>query len=507
MAIQAPKDWSVPVFLTLLVTLVVACFSHEIGQDEAQAWNVARAADGLWDVANQGRNEGHTPFWHGTLWFLKGFGSPNSMTWLSVLLVLVVSWRLLRDRPFGLLICALVLFSYFFVYEYSIVARPYVLALFFSALFASAIHNKHKHPLYLAVLLGLIAFTSAFGVALTAPFVVMLFVEWFTNGKQRPRSIPLMIGACFVYLTGVVLSVYYVIFPINENPYSAHVVSGNRINHSRWFETIETAFFPHFDRLPLGIGEWLSTGAAGQLLVQIAAIVCVLCLAVWLSNKPAALLGWLAGVFVLSAAAIISGSPSEKHLGHLFIAGLCLAWAAPGLTGRTNAEMANRAGFASIRGAAGVALGLVLVYQVLVGSGVVAFDISNKLTAGDEIASYISRNIDPPHRLITDNTHDIGHVLAHLGTDSFDQACQCTQMAADAAKARVWDPEDLFDQWCKLPPELEEHAALLSREAGLPEDDRFELVQSFTRGPRDHGALQAQYQLWVMTDEGRASCR
>lgn len=505
MVLQALKDRPLPVFLTLLVTLLVACFCHEIGQDEAQAWNVARAADGLWDVANQGRNEGHTPFWHGTLWFLSGIGDPYAMTWFSVLLVLAVAWLLLRDRPFGLLICALILFSYFIVYEYSIVARPYVLALFFSALFASAIYNDHKHPLYLAVLLGLIAFTSAFGVALTASYVVMLFVEWLINGRRRPRSIPVLALASFIYLLGVVLSVYYVIFPINENPYSARVVSGGRINHSRWFETIETAFFPHFDRLPLGIGEWLATVPAGQLMVQLVAVGSALCLAVWLLRKPAALLGWLAGIVTLSAAAIISGSPSEKHLGHLFIAGLCLAWAAPGLTTRAN-SVHNLAGFIFMRGAAGSVLTLVLVYQVLVGVGVVAFDIKNKLTAGDEIAGYITENIDPPYRLITDNTHDIGHVLAHLATDSYDQACRCTRMAADAAKARVWDPKDLFEQWCQLPADMGEYAALLSREAELPEDNRFKLVQSFSRGPRDHGYLLAQYQLWVMTDEGRSNC-
>lgn len=491
-------------FLFFVLAVAVGCLWHEIGQDEAQAWNVARAADSFWDVAYFGRNEGHTPFWHGALWFFIGSGNPLTASYFSGFLIICTGFLLLRDRPFVLPICALVLFGYFVVFEYAVIARPYALALFFSAWFASSIKNGHFNPLYLAVILALLAFTSAFGVALSGAFVVMLFVEWLARGRVRPKSIGLFLGACVTYAAGVVLSVYYVIFPISENPYAVGVVSGGRIDNERWFDAIQTASFPHYDRLPLGIGQWLLT-PTGQWLVLIAAVLTVLCLCLWLYRHPAALFGWLAAIVLLSAATIVSGSGTERHLGHLYMAALVMAWACHGLRVTGNKTEPHKSIFANgARNLSAAGLTLVLAYHASVGAGVIVYEVKNKQAVGKVMAEYIASNLTPPYHIMTDNSHDIGHMAAHLDIATYDQACACDRIAANAAIGRVWDPAELFARMCELSTTEKQYVMLLSHEADLPADSRFQLIKSFARGPRDHA--YGQFQLWELTQEGVQAC-
>ena len=444
-------DWLILSTFAIMTALVA--FSHELGHDEAQAWNITRAAAMPWDLFATTRVEGHTPFWHALLWPLTRIGVPGLMQTLTALFAIVVAALLLRDRPFPRWICVLVIFSYFPFYEYSIIPRPYGLALMLCALLASRLYRGGASLITLALLCSLIAFTSAFGAAMSASLMLLVLLE-ATQPDTRIRSIsPMTVaGSIGLYVTITLVGAWLIIFPTGSTEFEAQVITGGRMSAPALPQPIINATFPHLDRLPLGIGAFVTT-PTGWWLTLVAALATVLGVLVWLWPRPAARLPWCAAVIIVSTAAAYVDSLADRHVGHLFMAAFLLCWAARGLTpverwqsltsvwqrhvaGRRApaTELAVRGPSLSgahsgalglLRPIAGTGLTLALLYQVMAGIGAAGLDVAREQSPWRSIAAYIQANVDQPYTLLLDSGYLAGGVTSYLDVEPHDMGCDC----------------------------------------------------------------------------------
>ena len=110
--------------------ILLACVIpfHEPWGDEAQAWLVARD-NTVWQIIRYRLHyEGAPALWHLLLHVFQILGGRyGALDWFGALFAVAGVAVMLRWSPFPLIIRALLPFTFFFAYQYAVVARSYVL--------------------------------------------------------------------------------------------------------------------------------------------------------------------------------------------------------------------------------------------------------------------------------------------------------------------------------------------------------------------------------------------
>ena len=164
------KDYKMEIAVVILYTVlhVLLCLFHEGCFDEVHAWNIAK--DGcLFDIIFKvPHTEGHPALWHLLLVPFAKAGLPYKLsalivtTFFSTIMVSVLEFK----APFFKLIKCLLPFSYFFFYQYGVIARPYCMMMPALLLLASLYKERDKKPVRYTLALVFLSATSAFGTAL-----------------------------------------------------------------------------------------------------------------------------------------------------------------------------------------------------------------------------------------------------------------------------------------------------------------------------------------------------
>lgn len=180
---QLWKTMALAVFVTWLV---VIGSRHEPWIDEAQAWLIARDS-GLRELLfERVRYEGTPGLWHVILWVAIRCGLPYSLLFLiptcfAALGAAVVLWR----APFPAWVRAAILGSYYFAYQYGVIARSYSVDLFLVPLAALFFRTRTTRPLRYAITVGLIANLNAHGFIAATAMGAELCVALFKAGRAQ----------------------------------------------------------------------------------------------------------------------------------------------------------------------------------------------------------------------------------------------------------------------------------------------------------------------------------
>src|SRR5579871_4864060 len=120
------KYWYVLTGYAVIVCYTVA--HHEPWFDEAQSWLLARdlSLPQLW--FHYLRYEGTPGLWQTILWMASAAHLPYSaLGWLGASIAILGIFIFLKYAPFPDLIKVMLPFSFFFLYQYAVVARSYIL--------------------------------------------------------------------------------------------------------------------------------------------------------------------------------------------------------------------------------------------------------------------------------------------------------------------------------------------------------------------------------------------
>lgn len=200
------------VFVVYCAVTVSGAVAHEPWWDEAQAWLVARDAP-LTDLfAHVLRYEGHPPLWYLILAVPAKLGLPY--WWLKVAGLLggaASAFLLLFAFPrVPIYVRILAPFAFFVAYQYTIVARSYVLLLPLLLLLARMYDRRHEHPGRFAALLILLSHVSAHGFAIACTLAaVFAFDLWRRRVARPPRRALVRAGVAFFVSTLLFLAVLW----------------------------------------------------------------------------------------------------------------------------------------------------------------------------------------------------------------------------------------------------------------------------------------------------------
>lgn len=184
-----------------------ALWFHEPWPDELQAWLIARDS-GLWELFSERLRYEVTPgLWHLILWIATKFTQDvAAVSLISAVISCITCALIVYASPFPFWVRVALPFTYFFGYQYSIVARNYCLTTLGVALMAITYQARLKRPWPYVLSLIFVAQSSTHGI-LIATGVALCDLFPLANLKHKK----LLLQLTPVFILGVVLALAQII--------------------------------------------------------------------------------------------------------------------------------------------------------------------------------------------------------------------------------------------------------------------------------------------------------
>src|SRR5689334_7861593 len=174
-----------PVCFAALVLLGIS--QHELWRDEAKAWLIARHSHSLIELFNNRRYEGHPIVWYALLYAVSRISvNPFAMQILHAFIATAGIVMFVTYAPFGRLAKVLFAGGLFPMYEYAVVSRNYAIGILLLFVLLALFASPQRRPVSFAVVLGLLANTSLYGLFFAVALAIAWVVRDMTNRRLRP---------------------------------------------------------------------------------------------------------------------------------------------------------------------------------------------------------------------------------------------------------------------------------------------------------------------------------
>src|SRR4030067_2049077 len=172
------------VFAVLLILLyatinMILLIHHEPWGDEAHTWLVARDLD-IISIFKQMAYDGTPALWYMLLIPFAKVGFPYiSESILHLIIAISAVTVFMLYAPFSRVTKVLFIFSYYMIYEYSIIARSYGLSILLLFLIAALYGKRFELPLLYSFLVFLLFNTNAHSVFIASSLTILFAWEFF----------------------------------------------------------------------------------------------------------------------------------------------------------------------------------------------------------------------------------------------------------------------------------------------------------------------------------------
>jgi hypothetical protein len=311
---------------------------HEPWFDELQAWRIALDSESLTELALNASYEGHPllPYL-----LLRALGLV-SRSWPPVVIAHVMiacanAWIVLRYAPFTRLHRLLIIFGYYFVFEYAVIVRFYGLGMLCGLAACAAWCAPRRRVALTAVLLLILANTSAVGLALALAlacgFLLDAAEDW-PEGKWSPRARALAMTAGVLVVMVIAITLAWPMMPPATSSYRGG--TGDRVRQI-WF-VAQSIALPAKAFLPFAYtsvkgsvtwNEWPFGSTRTQLIVaDLVAVAIILAGGLVVARRRSALVIWAIAVGGYYAFFTFLHLGSTRHHGHIVVAFIAAAWLA-----------------------------------------------------------------------------------------------------------------------------------------------------------------------------------
>ena len=203
------RDISFIIYFMISLFLTIM---HEPFKNEAQAWLIVRDLD-LPGIMNIMWYEGTPALWHLLLFPLVKLGLPYfSMQLLHWIFAVIIIWLILYKSPFPAIFRVLFSFSYYFLYEYSAIARNYNITILLMFLLATIWKRKQELPFLFCLLVILIINTNL----IIWGFGVMVTLLFFYDGKCSHRKFSISHYISLIILVAGFALMFFQIIPRDQ---------------------------------------------------------------------------------------------------------------------------------------------------------------------------------------------------------------------------------------------------------------------------------------------------
>lgn len=330
-AVQIHKTYTFPLAVLLLYAIVsgILLWHHEPWRDEMQCWEIARQSATLPELFYNSRYEGHPSAWYLLLFAITRISSDfAAVQWLHWFLALASVALVLWRSPFGRWQKMMLVFGYFFLFEYGVLTRNYALGVLISLVVCSTVQDWRRHWLALYLLLFCMLQCSLFAALLACAFFVPLFFTGIQAHRQGAFGWQKIAIGTLLFLGGLLLSTADMAPPADTNYAAAW-----KWTTPNWQSALGAFFRAMLPLPPLDMHGWNShilfkiLDWNQRVLVECLGALMLLFCCIWsLRKSPFALaffaLAWLA----ISVFLAVKFPGYMRHHGHFYLAWVMAIW-------------------------------------------------------------------------------------------------------------------------------------------------------------------------------------
>ncbi|MFI5118527.1 MAG: hypothetical protein ACHP8B_17700, partial [Terriglobales bacterium] len=209
--------WRIGDFGVLGLWIAVVGFTinyHEKWADEAQAWLIARDLDLRTIWFHELRYEGSPGLWHTILWIAQHafHARYGALGYIGVVGAAAGVALLIFKAPFPRIIRWPLAFTYFMVYQYAVIARPYTL-LPLLAFAAAMLFRDIKHPERMTLALVLLANLSLHGTILAGCLGLAYLIEAVRAWRTLEKGVRTRYQICVAMMALTFLFLFIILKP------------------------------------------------------------------------------------------------------------------------------------------------------------------------------------------------------------------------------------------------------------------------------------------------------
>ncbi|MCM1270878.1 MAG: hypothetical protein NC247_09695 [Ruminococcus flavefaciens] len=195
------------------VLVLIGMYYHEPWFDEAQAYLIARDAslhDILFVIPHY---EGHPPFWHLIIRSAVQLGLPSDLTLKVIQFIFFEAAIIMLEfrSPFGNIAKSVLPLSYFVLYQYSVISRPYAMFMLAVLLCVSFYNERDQKPIKFTLSLLFMCVCHSYGIAFAGGIVAAdILGKFLSEQKNLKRTIvnfnkTLLVSYGLLFISAVLL--------------------------------------------------------------------------------------------------------------------------------------------------------------------------------------------------------------------------------------------------------------------------------------------------------------
>jgi hypothetical protein len=408
--IRNSHRFQIATMLLYALTSGLLLWHHEPWRDELQCWEIARQSASLPELLHNARYEGHPSAWYLLLFvvtrFSVDFVAVQCMHWFIALAsVALMLWR----SPFPHWQRALLVFGYFFLFEYGVLTRNYALGVLLALSICNLMQDWRRHWLAIHLLLFCLPQCSLFAALVACAFYVPLFFMGIRAGRQGALGWPKIAFAAALFLAGLLLGAADMAPPAD----TSYAVAWKWANPD-WRLALGAFFRAMLPLPPWDMHGWNSHILFNMLdwqqrvLVECTGAFVLLFCSFWsLRKSPFALaffaLAWLATSVFLA----VKFQGYMRHHGHFYMAWVMAFWIKQQSTAILG-KPPKPAHFANMF------FSFILVVQLVSAGPLAYFDLKHPFSQSQSVAAFLKDNHLENRFLVGDYDYATSPIAFHL---------------------------------------------------------------------------------------------
>ncbi|MEH2276602.1 MAG: hypothetical protein V7K40_17875 [Nostoc sp.] len=318
-----------PWFIIIIFSVfgLIGILNHSMWRDEVNPWLIVRDSESLGDLVANIHYEGHPILWYFSLALLRKIVDNPIIMQIFHLAITVVSVTVFcLYSPFNYQQKFLFSFGFFPFYEYLLFSRNYAFSMLFIFAFCTTFSSRKITYAYLAILLGLLANSSAYGLFVSFSLLLTLLAEFSFDSEHRQQYFSQsqkydLFLSILIIIFSFLLSIYIITPPTDSYLYGG-LNNGwiIQLDVRHLLKTIGRIFgsylliIPHHKR-------WLDL-----IVCTIITLFIVILTLIKLSKKPIPLFFYIIGNCVIFAFTYFKFIGMPRHFGHFYLVLIAALW-------------------------------------------------------------------------------------------------------------------------------------------------------------------------------------
>lgn len=396
-------------YFTFIVTSIFFFISilsilyHEMWRDELQAWLIARDSHTIFDLYKNLRYDGHPVLWYIILKIIQlFFNTPIAMQIFHIFISTTSVFLFVNFSPFSKIQKILFTFSYFIIYEYTVIARLYTLSILLIILFCIFFPKRFTHIITISIIIFFSMQTNVYTIIIFIVVTFVLILEFIIKyneikNKIQNLAIKLIIASCII-ISGLIIAIIFIKSAPDESYLTPPYLKFNIRYFFHVVNSITRVFLP---LLNFNNNYWYGSGGLGSFFLENFTIyktiqpIVALSIIIWaillLYKKPFALLIFIGSITGLLLFYYVIFLGFFRHQGFLFFAFVLSLWIS-NYYSENELKIFKKIGNAINQKILLIIFNCILLIHTIGGATAIASDIKYTFSYGKKAANFITKN-------------------------------------------------------------------------------------------------------------------